>query len=339
MAALCLRVNKSCRGLGLGHGCKILLAVSGGSDSIALAAIFSLLAPKEGWELEALTVDHGLRMESCADALHAKQNCARIGIPCSIIEANVAKLAHERKCGLEEAGRHVRYEVLEQTRKRIGADFIALGHHSEDLAEDILMRITRGTGWPGLGGMPTLDRERCLVRPLLFEKKTDLRLLLNECSIEWREDASNADMTFMRNRVRKNIIPALRKENPSLGNTFSDLHEMAAIDSLFWHDFIKNELAKTPWHENGKALDFSLLLPSKLLSEMPQAARLRCYLLALKRIKQICHFSGQARAKTLLAADRAFSEKRGGKIFQLAGGLRIKISKEGATFYMSPNRK
>ena len=152
-ARLCLAVERFClRRLKLPRGTRLVLALSGGADSTALACILHILSPRLRLDLFALTVNHGLRPEADADARCARDLCARLGIPCVQRHADVTGLASGKGWGLEEAGRHARYALLEEERRARQADFVALGHHNEDLSEDVLLRLTRGTGWPALGG-------------------------------------------------------------------------------------------------------------------------------------------------------------------------------------------
>jgi tRNA(Ile)-lysidine synthase len=128
---------------------------------------------------------------------------------------DIKALAADSGLGLEETGRKVRYSFLERIRQTQNADWIVTGHHLGDLAEDILLRLIRGTAWPGLGGMKAKTDNRIL-RPLLLVDKRDLLRLLQSLHIDWQEDESNQDTSFRRNRIRKEIIPVLLEENPAL---------------------------------------------------------------------------------------------------------------------------
>ena len=335
-ARLCLEVERFCLGrLALGRSSRLLLALSGGADSTALALVLHLLAPRMGLRLHALSIDHGLREESAQDAAFVVHLCNNLGIPCAVRQADVRGLAASESLGVEDAARRLRYALLEQERAALDADFIVLGHHMADVSEDVLLRLTRGTGWPALAGMPARDDERRLLRPLLATDAQALKALLGECGIRWCEDASNQSRNFKRNRLRLDVLPLLRQENPSLDRTLHDLWQMARLDEEYWNTTLDAALAACPWIKGSAAAAGgpSLTLPAKLLAGLHPAARLRLY---VKAVRFLCRaeagnvgenadstgqIHGQARARTLLALDDALAEGRGNTRFQLPGGL------------------
>ena len=343
-ARLCLEVERFCLlRLGVERGSHLLLALSGGADSTALALVLHLLAPRLGLTLHALSVDHGLRAESAQDTDFVLQLCISLNIPCTIRQADVRGLAASDKIGIEDAARKLRYTLLEQERAALGADFITLGHHAADMSEDVLLRLTRGTGWPALGGMAARDDERRLLRPLLATDAQALRGLLGECGIGWCEDASNQSRQYKRNRLRLDVLPLLRQENPSLDRTVHDLWQMARLDEDYWNTTLDTALAVNPWIVGGleaeqrenevTASGPSLTLPAKLLAGLHPAARLRLYVRAVRYLCRAAEgnagedsdstgqLHGQARARTLLALDEALANGRGNTRFQLPGGL------------------
>lgn len=326
-ARLCLNVERFwLRDLSMPRGLRLLLALSGGADSTALAVILRILAPRLRLELRALTVNHGLRPEAADDARWTLHFCEQQDIACVLREADVAGLAAKKHLSLEEAGRTLRYSLLETARREQDADFIVTGHHNGDLAEDILLRLARGAGWPALGGMAARDDQRQLLRPLLFTQPEDLKKLLRECRILWREDASNQDLAFARNRVRHAVLPPLREKNPALNRTLADLWRLAQWDKEYWQSTLDAALAAHPWHEDGAGV----VLPQTLLAALHPAARLRLYLAVVRRLSsgeggRQSRRSGQARARTLLALDEALREGRGNTRFQLPGGLEARL--------------
>ena len=343
-ARLCLEVERFClTRLGLARGSRLLLALSGGADSTALALVLRLLAPRLELTLHALSVDHGLREDSAQDAAFVLQLCNSLDIPCSVRQADVRGLAGNSGIGIEDAARRLRYALLEQERAAVGADLVALGHHAGDVSEDVLLRLTRGTGWPALGGMAARDDERRLLRPLLATDAQALKNLLVECGIGWREDASNQSRRFKRNRLRLDVLPLLREENPSLDRTLHDLWQMARLDEDYWNTTLDAALAVHPWIVGGGEAELSakkdvaagpsLTLPARLLAGLHPAARLRLY---VRAVRFLCRpatgnvgegsdstgeIHGQARARTLLALDDALAKGRGNTRFQLPGGL------------------
>ena len=315
-----------------------MLAVSGGADSSALAVILHLLAPRLGLILHAASINHGLRAEAADDAAFARDLCCGLGIPCKICVTDAGRYADEKRVGIEEACRLLRYSLLEKERQACGADGIALGHHVGDLSEDVLLRLVRGTGWPALGGMAARDDARHLLRPLLAVKTEALRTLLVECGIAWREDSSNADQRFTRNRFRHRILPLLRNENPSLERSLFHLWHLARLDEAFWERRLDNLLAATPWRKDALGIE----LPAVLLRDLPPAARLRVYMRAIHALQQDKEGGhtpcGQARADALLALDTALSQGRGNTCFQLPGRLEARIVKGAILFRRTAER-
>lgn len=323
-ARLCLVVERFClRRLEIPRGTRLVLALSGGADSTALACILYILSPRLRLDLFALTINHGLRPEADADARCARDLCAQLGIPCVQRHADVTGLASSNGWSLEEAGRHARYALLEEERRARRADFVALGHHNGDLSEDVLLRLTRGTGWPALGGMAARDDGRHLLRPLLFTRPQALRELLRQCGIAWRDDASNDSPAFTRNRLRHNVLPLLRAENPSLDRSMAALWQLAQWDADYWEKILSEALAAHPWQEEAHDGHPCLILPRALLAALHPAARLRLYLKVVRLLigRTSGESSGQARSRTLLDLDAALREGRGNTRFQLPGGI------------------
>lgn len=338
-AKLCLSVERFCRmRLAVQPGSRLLLALSGGADSTALAVIFYFLAPRLRLELHALTINHGLRSEARADCDFVMSLCADLGIPCHERTADVHDLATRQGIGIEEAGRTLRYKLLEEERQRTHAHWIALGHQRSDLAEDALMRLTRGTGWPALAGMDASDPARHIVRPLLLTPPEALHELLRECRCPWQEDAENVNPAYTRNRMRMDVLPLLRRENPSLEQGLVDLWETARLDAAYWADMLAAALAQTPWLES----EAGILLPRALLCGLHAAARMRLYLKVVHRLgragqKELGQKNAsQARADTFRRLDAAWSAGRGNTRFQLPGDFEAVVRKGDICFSRKP---
>lgn len=310
-AALLRETERACRRLGLERGDRILAGVSGGADSLALALLLARLAPRHAWTLAAICVNHGLRPEAEDEARHAAAACAEAGVPCRIVRVD----ARSGEGGLEERARRMRHAALEEERRRTDSRWIALAHHAGDADEDMLLRLLRGTGWPGLGGMPEIDPGRRIIRPLLDIAPERLRGFLRENAIRWCEDPSNADTAHARSRMRHAILPILRRENPSLAESLLRLRRLARLDADFWDAHLDDALKAHPWRETPDGL----ILPRDLLSPLHPAARLRLLHRAVRRIA--LERGGQARHDALLALERALSEGRGGLTFQMPGGI------------------
>jgi tRNA(Ile)-lysidine synthase len=205
--------------LGTHPGAAVFLAaVSGGADSNAMLAALAALRAEMGFTLRVLHVEHGMRSasESLLDATAVKDFCGELKVPCkqvSIARGRIAQKAAEWGIGLEAAARFYRHRALKQEAKLINADRILLAHTKDDVLETILMRIIRGSGPAGLAGMP---RERGLIlRPLLELTRADILAYLGSRGILYQTDSTNADIRYLRNRIRHKLIPCLDDFFPS----------------------------------------------------------------------------------------------------------------------------
>lgn len=196
----------------LSRGDRVLAAVSGGPDSMAMLHFLSIFP---GIKPAALHVNHGIRgREAEKDALSVKEYCKERGIPFILRSFDVPSHAKKKKISLEEAGREIRYRVLENTAKKIRADKIALAHNADDNVETFIMRLMRGTGLRGLCGIPPV-RGR-IVRPLLDVWKKEVLEYCRKHNVPFRTDKTNFSTKFTRNKIRHLIIPMLEKEDPRL---------------------------------------------------------------------------------------------------------------------------
>lgn len=331
-ARLCLSIEKICKTrLKIPKGAKLLLAVSGGADSMALALIFQILAPRLHFCLHVAHINHQLRQEAGGDAEFVAEFCERSQIPCNIVVAEVRQLADSGHYGLEEAGRRLRQKIFTQLRSDVKADHIVTAHHAGDLCEDILMRLTRGCGWPALGGMAW--KTGYIIRPFLHTDPGQLRAFLVACGQSWREDKSNQSLSFTRNRFRHILLPLLRCENPGIERVLPRLHDLAAIDADYWHSELEKALEAIPWEINEREASVEVRLPAALLVPLHPAARLRLYHLALAQLRG----NGQTRADTLQRLERAWQNGIGGKKLQCSGGITANCSKAGITFLKTFN--
>ena len=228
-------LNKLCAALRSGliqPGDRVVCAVSGGADSVALLFGMYLLREKLGVELSAAHFNHHLRgEESDGDEAFVRELCARYDIPLAVGGAQV----QPGKKGLEAAAREARYRFLRGLPGKI-----ATAHTADDNAETLLLHLIRGTGLRGLGGIAPVNGE--VIRPMLDITRQEVEDFLEEYALPHREDSSNAGDEFLRNRIRHCVMPLLKAENPSVSLGLSALARRLRQDEAYLQSQLESEL-------------------------------------------------------------------------------------------------
>jgi tRNA(Ile)-lysidine synthase len=213
----------------------VVVAVSGGADSLTLLRVLLALREELGVALHVATFDHGIRgEESAADCRFVCEVARAWDVPVTAGAADVPALAREWSMGVETAARKARYSFLAEVARRIGARQIAVGHNRDDQAETVLMHVIRGAGLAGLRGMlpraPLGGSNLIIVRPLLETPRAEIDAYLHDLGIQPRIDRTNADTAYIRNRLRHDVIPLLEMINPQVRQALARTGELARED-------------------------------------------------------------------------------------------------------------
>ena len=213
------------------RGKRLLIALSGGADSTALACMLAEVREELGLTLFAAHLDHTIRPESAEDTAWCAALCKRLGIVFRAARIDIPAEAARTGEGLETVARRRRYAWLEETRRALEADWIVLAHHMDDQAETVLMHLSRGAGPEGVGGIAPLSGT--LYRPLLGLRKQELIQYLQARRQDWLEDRTNAVADTPRNALRLYAIPELEKTYPQIVPALARYAESARIESDF----------------------------------------------------------------------------------------------------------
>ena len=232
------------------RGARVVVALSGGSDSVALAHLLVELADAGELDVAGFAhFNHQLRESAAADERFCEAVAASLGRRLLTGRGDVAARARQERRSIEAAARAARYELFEQALTEFPADFVALGHTRDDQAETFLLRLIRGSGGPGLGGMH--PRRGPFIRPLLDCRRADLRRYLDARSLTYVTDDSNDDVAIPRNRVRAELLPLLeRRFNPSVVDALAHEADLAR-DEWQWLDDAADALARSICHREG----------------------------------------------------------------------------------------
>lgn len=241
MTNLRQRIEESIRKRKLcGRGQRILVAVSGGVDSMVLLNLLNSLRLDYDWKLIVAHFNHGLRGRSSnADERLVQKTAAALGLPFVKGGGAVRAAAKTRHESIEMAARGLRHEFLARTARRLKCHTIALGHHADDQVELFFLRLLRGSGGEGLAGMKwrgpsPANRNVEIIRPLLDVNRATLETFSRESKIEFREDASNTARDILRNRLRHELLPRLRRRyQPALNRTVLRAMEIVGSEADF----------------------------------------------------------------------------------------------------------
>ena len=245
------------------EGDKVIVAVSGGPDSISLLHLLHHLKAKLHISLAVAHVNHCLRGdESDKDEAYVKRVCDKFAIDYFVKTANINSIAKKKGISCETAGREVRYEFFSKLLKEINADKIALAHNANDQAETVLMRIMRGTGMEGLVGIKAI-RDKVFIRPLINIKRKEIEKYCLENDLQPRMDKSNLENIYNRNKVRLELIPYIQENfNKDIISTINRLSSTINRDNQYLED-----IANKKYKDLCKMDDDKIIINEKAFSE------------------------------------------------------------------------
>ena len=296
---------------------KLIVGVSGGVDSVALLDILQKL---DGFRLKLVIahLNHNLRgTESNQDQLFVEELAKQHRLPCEIRSLNVQQIASAHGISVEEAGREARYAFFEELRQKHNAALIVVAHHADDQAETLLMRLIRGAGSTGLSAMAP-SGPGYLVRPLLQTSRKELEDYIMQSHLRFREDSSNSDRSYLRNRVRHELLPLLENYNPGMAQRLAETAFLIRDENRLLKGFIFEKAAKIKSSGNGW-----IALSRTGLAEMEQPLRLMIY---RSVIEQVCGSLRKLYRPHLLSMDSLFSAGHSGSRLELPGNLEVHLT-------------
>jgi tRNA(Ile)-lysidine synthase len=267
-------------------GDAVLIGVSGGPDSVALLHILLACAPAYSLRIAMAHLNHCLRQEeSDRDQTFVTALAKRLKLPLYVERQDVRRYQKHRHLSLEEAARELRYRFFHDIAIRHGFEKIALGHHSDDNAELILMCLLRGSGPVGLSGMPPV-RDDKIVRPLIHLRRSQIMNYIAAEQLDYIEDSSNRDSQFLRNKIRNQLIPELKAGyNPKLIDSLNRLAAILDAEDQMLDNLIQPIFEKAMIFEKQGRLELDI----KELNQQPLAVKRRLVRKAILRVKGNLH--------------------------------------------------
>jgi tRNA(Ile)-lysidine synthetase-like protein len=308
---------------------RVLVACSGGPDSLALLYVLSALAPSWHWHLEVVHLDHHWRPESPKEGDAVAAHATSLGLRCHRLERDVAEEAKRRRQSLETAGRDVRRRCFRDLAAATGAGAVALGHQADDQAETVLDHLLRGGGRRGLGGMPWRDPEASgspglWARPLLGQRREAILGFCRRAGLRPASDPSNQDMRHRRNRLRLQLLPLLEAESPGLGNRLARSAEVWGAEARLLEAVAERALEAVELPGPGQP-GVLMRLGRTALRDQPAALQR----LVLRLVFQRCAGTSYAPSlEHIEAARRLLNERRGGRALSWPRGLSLRFGRD-----------
>jgi tRNA(Ile)-lysidine synthetase-like protein len=299
----------------------VVVAVSGGPDSLALLHLLREYQSELNITLHVATLDHGLRADSAEDAEFVRQTAAAWGLPVTVGSSDIAELVRLHRGGIEAVARQVRYRFLAEVAREVGAQRVVTAHHAGDQAETVLMHLLRGAGMQGLQGMSSCGPlpyapELLVVRPLLTTSRAQLEAYCRAHDLRPRHDQTNLEVDYLRNHLRLEVLPLLQQINPQIEKALNRLAEITAVD----HDYLNAEFERhTEAHMRFD--DERGYIDRNAFRELHPALQRRCIYRAVERI----HPESEIGYEHILHAVEIGVQGQIGALSQMPGGVHLRV--------------
>ena len=266
-------------------GDKIILAVSGGPDSIFMFDILYKLKNELNFEFAVCHVNHMIREEAIDDENYVKSMCEKYKIECYLKRIDVIDYANNNKIGTEEAGRIIRYNFFEEIANKTNSNKIAIAHNKNDKAETIIMNLLRGTGTLGLKGIEPI-RDNRYIRPIIEIDRKDIENYCKEQNLNPRIDKTNFENEYTRNKIRNIVIPYIEKEfNPNIIESLNRLSEIATEEDNYLNIVTENTYQSIKIEENKD----EIVLDLKEFNTLDMVIKKRIILYTINKIMGSCN--------------------------------------------------
>ncbi len=247
-------------------GDRVVVAVSGGADSVALLHALWAIRLDFHLSLVAAHLNHGLRPEGEREALWVGRMTGKLGIPFHPGKVDVRSFQKQKALTLQEAGRELRYSFLQEVASKCRAAKIAWGHTADDQAESLIIRLLRGSGTRGLSGIPPV-RDGIHIRPLIETWRKEIEDYLGSQNIAYLTDPSNQSLLYLRNRVRHELLPLLQQYNPRIRQILVQMADLFRTEEEFWKKHLEEKFPAVVRSRRKDAL--SLDIPCLVAQPFP----------------------------------------------------------------------
>lgn len=266
----------------LESGDRVIVGVSGGPDSMALLYALNQIKEKYNLVLKVAHLNHGFRGEEAQrEAQFVEEMAQKLELPFEVKAFDVPAYKKKSSLSSQEAARVIRYQFLEDVRKKFNAKKIALGHNANDQAETLMMWLLRGTGVKGLSGIPPV-REGGIIRPLIETTREEIEVYLKEREIPFVIDSSNQKTDYLRNRLRHELLPLLEEHyNPQLVKSLVQTASILRREDEYLENIAKDLLKEIVVSKDSR----SVVIDSKGLLALPSVIQMRCVRGVLEQVK------------------------------------------------------